>query len=156
MPIDAPEVGTPVIPDTELEAREIVRRSQGACEALSDDEDGLKRDILGHSGNRWSLGVVHALGVSGRLRHAELRRRLHGVTQRMLTRTLRQLERDGLILRHDFREVPPRVEYELSGLGMGLLVRMIPLWTWVIENAAGFTEARAHYDVQMGDTPKPR
>lgn len=77
---------------------EIIRRSQAACDALSADDDGLKREVLSHAGNRWSLGIVHVLGVSGRLRHAEIGRRMTGVTQRMLTRTLRQLERDGLAM----------------------------------------------------------
>lgn len=71
---------------------------------------------------------------------------MEGVTQRMLTRTLRQLERDGLVLRHDFQEVPPKVEYELSGLGKELLVHMIPLWTWVVENAEGFRRSREQFD----------
>lgn len=66
----------------------------------------------------------------------------------LLTHTLRQLERDGLISRHDFGEKPLRVEYALSELGMGLLVQMIPLWTWVIEQSEGFTAARKRYDEQ--------
>jgi DNA-binding HxlR family transcriptional regulator len=128
---------------------EIIRRSQAACEALSADEDGLKRQVLPHAGNRWSLGIVHLLGVNGRLRHAEIGRRVEGVTQRMLTRTLRQLERDGLVLRHDFQEVPPKVEYQLSELGKQLLVHMIPLWTWVVENADGFRRAREQFDAEQ-------
>ncbi|MHC6226178.1 winged helix-turn-helix transcriptional regulator [Pseudomonas sp. X10] len=155
MDTNEPKVGTSVIPSG-LDAEELVRRSQAACKALSEDEDGLKRDILGHSGNRWSLGVVHALGVTSPLRHAELRRRLHGVTQRMLTHTLRQLERDGLIKRYDFHEKPLRVEYSLTALGMGLLVQMIPLWTWVIEHAEEFTAARKCYDEQAKVATKPQ
>jgi DNA-binding HxlR family transcriptional regulator len=138
--------GTPVIPQDPGAFREIIRRSQDACDALSDAEDGLKREILSHAGNRWSLGVVHALGVSGTLRHAELGRRLEGVTQRMLTRTLRQLERDGLIFRRDHHEVPPRVDYGLTELGRGLLCGMLPLWTWVIDNANSFRTARDRFD----------
>ena len=138
-----------------MDNAEVLRRSQAACDALSADDDGLKREVLTHAGNRWSLGVVHALGVAGRLRHAEIGRRMHGVTQRMLTRTLRQLERDGLVLRHDHHEVPPRVEYELSALGMGLLVHMIPMWTWVMENAEGFRSARAAYDSQIDPVTTP-
>ncbi|VVE25971.1 HxlR family transcriptional regulator [Pandoraea capi] len=134
-------------PDTpSLDA--LLQQSHEACDALSADDDGLKREILTHAGNRWSLGVVHALGVAGTLRHAEIARRLDGVTQRMLTRTLRQLERDGLISRHDYREVPPRVEYQLTPLGRGLLAGMVPLWRWVIDNAQGFREARQQYDKQ--------
>lgn len=132
-----------------MDHAEVLRRSQEACDALSADDDGLKREVLTHAGNRWSLGVVHTLGVAGKLRHAEIGRRMHGVTQRMLTRTLRQLERDGLVLRHDHHEVPPRVEYELSELGMGLLVHMIPLWTWVVDNAQGFRGSRTAYDQQL-------
>ncbi|MBK5410642.1 helix-turn-helix transcriptional regulator [Pseudomonas sp. TH34] len=128
---------------------EIIRRSQAACEAISADEDGLKRQVLTHAGNRWSLGIVHLLGVNGRLRHAEIGRRMEGVTQRMLTRTLRHLERDGLVLRHDFQEVPPKVEYQLSELGKQLLVHMIPLWTWVVENADGFRRAREQFDADQ-------
>jgi DNA-binding HxlR family transcriptional regulator len=152
MPLEAQEVGTPVIPRG-LDAQEVVRRSQAACAELSEDDDGLKRDILGHSGNRWSLGVVHALGVNSPLRHAELRRQLTGVTQRMLTHTLRQLERDGLISRRDFNEVPPKVEYALTELGMGLLVQMIPLWTWVVENSDAFTAARKRYEDSLNTHP---
>jgi DNA-binding HxlR family transcriptional regulator len=60
--------------------------------------------------------------------------------------SLRQLERDGLISRHDFGEKPLRVEYALTDLGMGLLVQMIPLWTWVVEQSESFTAARRRYD----------
>ncbi|EON13408.1 helix-turn-helix domain-containing protein [Pandoraea sp. SD6-2] len=144
--MDPREEGTPVIPPKTPSFDELLRQSQEACDALSTDDDGLKREILAHAGNRWSLGVVHALGVAGTLRHAALARRLDGVTQRMLTRTLRQLERDGLIVRHDHGEVPPRVDYCLSESGRGLLVGMLPLWRWVIDNAAGFRDARQRYD----------
>jgi len=137
-----------------LNRDDVLRYSQTVCDGLRDDDDGIRREVLAHAGNRWSLGVVHTLGVYGRLRHAEIGRRMHGVTQRMLTRTLRQLERDGLVLRHDFEEVPPRVEYELSESGLELLVRMVPLWTWIVENADQFREARGAYDrVHRDDGP---
>jgi DNA-binding HxlR family transcriptional regulator len=125
---------------------EVIRLSQATCDALSDEDDGLKREVLTHAGNRWSLGIVHTLGVQGTLRHAEIGRRLPGVTQRMLTRSLRQLERDGLISRFDHGEVPPRVDYELTPLGRSFLVRMVPLWTWLLENAEGFRAARARFE----------
>lgn len=135
-----------MIPIDELNFEAIMAHSQAACDALSDDDDGLKRQVLSHAGNRWSLGIVHALGANGTLRHAELARRLEGVTQRMLTRTLRQLERDGLIVRRDHREVPPRVDYAITDLGRGLLIGMVPLWTWVIDNASTFRSARKLFD----------
>lgn len=129
-----------------LSREEVLRYSQTVCDGLRDDDDGVRREVLAHAGNRWSLGVIHTLGVYGQLRHAEIGRRMHGVTQRMLTRTLRQLERDGLVIRHDFAEVPPRVEYALSEAGLELLVRMVPLWTWIVENADSFRKAREAFD----------
>lgn len=108
---------------------ELLQQSEAICQTLRRDEDGVRREVLTHAGSRWSLGVLHALGVYGVMRHAELARQLSGITQRMLTKTLRALERDGLLLRHDFDEVPPRVEYELTPLGMSLLLRMTPIWT---------------------------
>lgn len=135
-----------MIPLDDVDFEAVIARSQAACDALSDDDDGLKRGVLAHAGNRWSLGIVHALGVAGTLRHAELARQLEGVTQRMLTRSLRHLERDGLIVRNDYGEVPPRVDYTLTPLGQGLLVGMMPLWTWIIDNASEFRAARARFD----------
>ena len=140
------EEGTHVILHDGSGFAEMIERSRAACDALSAEEDGLKREVLAHAGNRWSLGVIHALGVGGTLRHAEIARRLEGVSQRMLTRTLRQLERDGLIVRHDHQEVPPHVDYTLTELGRGLLQGMMPLWTWVIDNAEMFRAARGRFD----------
>jgi DNA-binding HxlR family transcriptional regulator len=132
---------------------EILSYSQAVCDGLREDEDGVRREVLTHAGNRWSLGVIHTLGVYGRLRHADIGRRMHGVTQRMLTRTLRQLERDGLVTRYDLVEMPPRVEYELTELGMGLLIRMIPLWTWVVENSEEFRKSREGFDSRLREKP---
>ena len=140
-----------MIPLADLDFDVVIAHSRAACDALNDDDDGLKREVLAHAGNRWSLGIVHALGVAGTLRHAELARRLDGVTQRMLTRSLRHLERDGLIVRRDHGEVPPRVDYTLTHLGRGLLDGMMPLWTWIIDNASAFRLARSQFDGDATD-----
>ena len=133
-----------------LSREDVLKYSQTVCDGLRDDDDGVRREVLAHAGNRWSLGVIHTLGVYGQLRHAEITRRMHGVTQRMLTRTLRHLERDGLVIRHDFEETVPHVEYALSETGLELLVRMVPLWTWIVENAESFRAARAAFDRTHG------
>jgi len=129
-----------------LSQEDILRYSQTVCDGLRDDDDGVRREVLAHAGNRWSLGVIHTLGVYGQLRHAEIGRRMHGITQRMLTRTLRHLERDGLVIRHDFDEVVPHVEYSLSDTGLELLVRLVPLWTWIVENVDSFRASRETFD----------
>ena len=134
-----------------MSSDELLRHSQSICDGMSADDDGLRREVLSHAGNRWSLGIIHALGVYGTLRHSDVARRMKGITQRMLTRTLRQLERDGLISRHDSKEVPPRVEYAITPLGKDLLILMIPMWTWVVGHAEDFRRCRQAFDAALGD-----
>ena len=129
-----------------LSREDVLKYSQTVCDGLRDDDDGVRREVLAHAGNRWSLGIIHTLGVYGQLRHAEIGRRMHGITQKMLTRTLRHLERDGLVVRHDFDETVPHVEYALSDTGLELLIRMVPLWTWIVENVDSFRTARETFD----------
>ncbi|MBH2747911.1 helix-turn-helix transcriptional regulator [Serratia marcescens] len=126
----------------------LLQFSQAFCEELSNDDEGLKREILAHAGNRWSLGVLHILGTHGPLRHGEISRQLAGVTQRMLTRTLRHLERDGLISRCDYQEKLPRVVYTITDAGEEMLLNMLPLWSWIIASADAFRAARSRYDDQ--------
>jgi len=125
---------------------EIIKASQAICDELSEEQDGMKRDVLSHVGNTWSLFVIHALGIDGRMRFSRLQERVSGVSQKMLTKSLRELERDGLISRTSYLEVPPRVEYELTELGRGLLIQIIPLWTWIISRSDIFREARDKFD----------
>lgn len=127
---------------------EALRQAEAICQTLREDDDGVRREVLAHAGSRWSLGILHALGVYGTLRHTEIKRQMAGVTQRMLTKTLRSLERDGLLIRREFDEKVPRVEYELTALGMDLLNRMSPIWTWVVGNAEAFRKARRTFDNQ--------
>lgn len=129
-----------------------LRQAEVICQTLREDDDGVRREVLAHAGSRWSLGILHSLGVYGILRHAEIKRQMVGVTQRMLTKTLRSLERDGLLVRREFDEKPLRVEYELTPLGTDLLTRMSPIWTWVVENAEDFRKARRAFDGQVRKT----
>lgn len=133
--------------------RETLNRAEIVCQTLSEDDDGVRREVLAHAGSRWSLGILHALGVYGKMRHAEIKRQMTGVTQRMLTKTLRSMERDGLLTRQEFSEIPPRVEYELTALGRGLLIRMSPIWAWVVENVEDVRKARRRFDSQEGKRP---
>ncbi|MFB4410656.1 winged helix-turn-helix transcriptional regulator [Pantoea sp. ANP04] len=130
----------------ESEREALLQFAKEFCEELSNDDEGLKREILAHAGNRWSLGVLHILGTSGPLRYGELRRYLTDVTQRMLTRTLRHLERDGLISRCDYEEKLPRVVYAITHMGKEMLMRILPLWSWIITSSSYFRVAREQYD----------
>jgi len=130
----------------ESEREALLQFSKEFCAELSNDDEGLKREILAHAGNRWSLGVLHILGTNGPLRYGEIRRTLTGVTQRMLTRTLRHLERDGLISRFDYEEKLPHVVYTITAAGKEMLLKMLPLWSWIITSAEDFRVSRAQYD----------
>ncbi len=111
---------------------------QENCSAMS--------DVLNRIGDKWSVMVVGMLGRNGILRFNELKRMINGVSQRMLTLTLRNLERDGLVTRTIYPEVPPRVEYSLTALGKTLQGPIAALWDWSAENHHTIIEARAVYD----------
>ena len=102
--------------------------------------------ILSRIGDKWTVLVVESLG-SGPLRFNELRRRIGGISQRMLTLTLRALERDGLVTRTVFPTVPPRVDYELTALGCSLLEPVNRLTTWARANRPAMDDARQRFDV---------
>jgi len=108
-------------------------------------EDCDVRQILDRIGDKWSLLVI-ALLDSRTLRFTELKRTIDGVSQRMLTVTLRQLERDGLVRRTVYPVVPPRVEYALTPLGVTLHDTIQTLVTWTEKHQNEIAAARADYD----------
>ena len=102
-------------------------------------------DVLARVGDKWSVLVVTLLGQGPR-RFNELRRAIGGISQRMLTLTLRGLERDGLVTRTVFASVPPRVDYDLTPLGRDLLIPVSALGDWAIRNQAKIARARERFD----------
>jgi DNA-binding HxlR family transcriptional regulator len=102
-------------------------------------------DVLARVGDKWSVLVVTRLG-DGPLRFNELRRSIGGISQRMLTLTLRGLERDGLITRTVFPTIPPRVDYALTPLGRDLLIPVSELGAWAIRNQPKIARARERFD----------
>jgi len=105
----------------------------------------MVREILDLVGDKWSLYIIASL-KDGAVRFNELRRRIDGISQRMLTITLRGLERDGLVKRTLFPTIPPRVEYELTDVGRSLLEPVMALTLWANANQLNIQRARAHYD----------
>jgi DNA-binding HxlR family transcriptional regulator len=101
--------------------------------------------VLARVGDKWSILVVSRLGKQT-MRFNELRRDIGGISQRMLTLTLRGLERDGLITRTVFPTVPPRVDYALTPLGCSLLKPVTGLSDWALANKAKLAEARRKFD----------
>lgn len=103
------------------------------------------REILHRIGDKWAIYVVGRLG-DGPLRFSELMRGIDGITARMLTVTLRGLERDGILTRTMHAEIPPRVDYELTPLGVSLLEPIGRLIAWTGEHAGEIAVAQVSYD----------
>jgi DNA-binding HxlR family transcriptional regulator len=106
------------------------------------------RNILDRIADKWSLLVICEL-ADGIRRFTELRRQIDGISQRMLTLTLRQLEREGLVRRTVFPVVPPRVDYQLTPLGATLLDTIQSLVVWAGEHGHEIAQARAAYDARV-------
>jgi len=109
----------------------------GACRTVT--------EVLARVGDKWSMQVVMNLG-DGSLRFNELRRSIAGISQRMLTRTLRGLERDGLVNRTVTPSVPPRVDYRLTELGLSLRNPVGVLGAWAIQNREAIASSRERFD----------
>jgi DNA-binding HxlR family transcriptional regulator len=105
------------------------------------------RQVVGRIGDKWSLLALYAL-APGTLRFSELRTRVEGVSQKMLTQTLRALERDGLAERRVYAAVPPKVEYSLTPLGKSLAKEIVGIRTWAYAHMDAITAAREEFDAR--------
>jgi DNA-binding HxlR family transcriptional regulator len=112
---------------------------------VEDENEKLVREMLARIADQWSLLAILTL-EEGEQRFGQLRKKLEGVSQKMLTKTLRQLERDGLLTRTVHPEVPPRVVYRLTALGESLAEAVCPIWHWAEAHLEKVAAARASYD----------
>ncbi len=111
----------------------------------------LAREVLARVADKWSIGVLCALAAApAPLRFSRVRDAVGGVTQKVLTSTLRHLEEDGFVTRTVYAAVPPRVDYELTPLGCDLYRVVSPLLAWADANTSTFHAARASYGARMG------
>jgi DNA-binding HxlR family transcriptional regulator len=105
-------------------------------------------DILARVGDKWTILLLMALG-DRRMRFGELNRAINGISQRMLTVTLRNLEHDGILIRTVYPTIPPRVEYELSDRGRSLKLALAPIGKWAMANQTDIEEARERVREQI-------
>ena len=117
----------------------VSRTLSGPCRAWPADSAFI-REVLDRIGDKWTMLVISTLGA-GPLRYSDLQASIPGISQRMLTVTLKALERDGLLTRTAYPEVPPRVEYELTDLGRSLQTAVLSMAAWA---AAHHEEVAAH------------
>jgi DNA-binding HxlR family transcriptional regulator len=111
---------------------------------VRDTPEDVTRELLDRVGDRWTVQVLGALS-GGRLRYSEVASRIDGVSQKMLTQTLRALERDGLVCRTVYPVIPPHVEYRLTELGRSLLPAINALQSWAKNNVDRVLAARDQY-----------
>jgi len=105
-------------------------------------------DVLDRVSDKWSIHAIIMLGRSEKLRFNELMKGIHGISQRMLTVTLRSLEEDGLVTRKVYAQIPPKVEYQLTDLGRSLLWQLMKLSQWATENMGQIFESRKKYQTE--------
>ena len=120
-------------------------KSTGCNRPTVNDRDCPGRLILDHLADKWAVLIIVRLD-SNTMRFAELRRAIDGISQKMLTVTLRDLERDGLVVRKLYASVPPKVEYSLTPLGSSLVDKVTELCAWAEANSAEVFKARERFD----------
>jgi DNA-binding HxlR family transcriptional regulator len=129
-----------------LAAKTVTRKLTPAAEKSDPELEALVRDIIGRVANKWTMLVLETLEEHGRLRFTRLSEHIGDVSQKMLTKTVRQMEADGLISRTVFPVIPPRVEYELTELGRGLGEAFCGVWIWAERNRGAILKARKAFE----------
>jgi DNA-binding HxlR family transcriptional regulator len=124
----------------------------GAAADAPSAKDLLVHETLARIADKWTLVAIDALDGARALRFGELRHRMGPVSQKMLTKTLRQLERDGLVIRTVYPEVPPKVEYHLTPLGRALGKAVCGIWIWAARHLEDVERARRAYDASGSQT----
>ena len=112
----------------------------------------LVTDLIGRVADKWTMMVLEALSEQGELRFTRLGEAVPGISQKMLTQTLRHMEREGLLVRTIHPVVPPKVEYRLTGLGLSLGAAFCGVWVWASENLDQVERARRAFDGKTGIT----
>jgi DNA-binding HxlR family transcriptional regulator len=108
--------------------------------------ESLVNELIGRVADKWTMLVLDLLAERGEMRFTQIGKAIPGISQKMLTQTLRQMERDGLLLRTVHPVVPPRVEYRLTPLGLGLGEAFCGVWLWAEANLDAVATARADFD----------
>jgi len=131
------------MPVTNKEKERIASVFNGAC---SQKRICPVKDIMARFGDKWSMYTVLLLGQHQTMRFNELKCHINGISQRMLTVTLRSLEEDGIVNRTLYPEIPPKVEYSLTELGESLLKQLLELANWAEENFSEIVKSRKKYE----------
>lgn len=126
-------------------------QSSASCPTESDPRvEALVNELIGRVADKWTMLILEVLEEHGELRFTRIGERLPGISQKMLTQTLRQMERDGLVIRTVHPVVPPRVDYRLTRLGGSLSEAFCGVWLWAEKHLPAIEDARRAFDQRMG------
>jgi len=114
--------------------------------AIDPKVEALVHELIGRVADKWTLLIIDVLAEKGEMRFTRVGEQVPGISQKMLTQTLRQMERDGLVARKVYPVVPPKVEYKLTELGLTLSAAFCGVWVWASENLSGVERARLDFD----------
>ena len=117
-----------------------------ACQTVDADVAALANDVIGRIADKWTMIILETLNEHKTVRFTQLGHLVEGISQKMLTQTLRQMERDGLVTRLVYPVVPPKVEYSLTELGFSLGEAFCGVWLWAEENLTRIEAARLKFD----------
>ena len=140
-------VSASALPFTADQIADARRYAQGTPPADIDPQvEALVKELIGRLADRWTMLVLEMLADRGTMRFGRLREAVGTVSQKMLTQTLRAMERDGLVTRTIHPVVPPHVDYALTGLGLTLSAAFCGVWVWASENHGAVGRARQRFD----------
>jgi DNA-binding HxlR family transcriptional regulator len=135
---------------SQFTAEQIAMAKVYAAHTPPDDLDprieALVNDLIGRVADKWTMLILEVLAENGALRFTRLSELVEGISQKMLTQTVRQMERDGLLTRTVHPVVPPKVEYKLTQLGFSLGAAFCGVWVWAAENLKHVEKARRKFD----------
>ena len=136
-----------------METRRMARRKKATRKVVFETPGGatstpeldeIVLNVIGRVADKWTMCVLEVLNQNGTLRFTRIAQLVGGISQRMLTKTLRQMEHDGFVTRKVYPEVPPKVEYSLTELGSSLCGAFCSVWTWAEQHQAEFARLRAN------------
>ena len=122
------------------------QKAVATCAVIDPRVEALVVDVIGRVADKWTLIILEVLEQHGELRFTRLGELAGGISQKMLTQTVRQMERDGFVVRTVHPVIPPRVEYKLTDLGLSLAEAFCGVWTWAEANLTRIEKARAAFD----------
>ncbi|MBB3950078.1 DNA-binding HxlR family transcriptional regulator [Aureimonas jatrophae] len=135
------------LPSDDMTAHQLPRGAETTPPTETDPKvEALVNDLIGRVADKWTLIVLEVLAEHGELRFTQLSRHVGAISQKMLTQTLRQMERDGMVTRTVHAVVPPRVDYRLTDLGASLSAAFCGVWIWAEANLRRVEAARDAFD----------